>query len=157
MGNQKLFHTSLAVSVKMRATLKPEFVVSSLRLCVVVFVFPICSADIGTASLYSPPYTPTACYGDDPNQFPSNKLFAAAGEDIWDNGAACGRQYLVECISSFLPPACHPNQTIQVRIVDRALTSVSRPLDGANLVLSTTAFDAIVAGPIPLVNIQYEQ
>ncbi|CAA0810639.1 EG45-like domain containing protein 2 [Striga hermonthica] len=142
----------------MRATLKPAFVVSLLQLCVVVYVFPICSADIGSASRYSPPYTPTACYGDDPNQFPPNRLFAAAGEDIWDNGAACGRQYLVECISSSLPPACLPNQTIQVRIVDRALTAVSRPLaDGANLVLSTTAFDAIVGAPIPLVNIQFEQ
>ncbi|GER46907.1 EG45-like domain containing protein [Striga asiatica] len=137
-------------------------IVSLLWLCVVVLVlgpqFPICNADIGSASRYSPPYTPTACYGEDPGQFPTNRLFAAAREDIWNNGAACGRQYMVQCISSELPPACVPNQTIQVRIVDRALTSVSRPVqEGATLVLSSVAFAAIADPRIPFVNIQFEQ
>nr|GEY93211.1 RNA-directed DNA polymerase, eukaryota, reverse transcriptase zinc-binding domain protein [Tanacetum cinerariifolium] len=31
-----------------------------------------------------------ACYGYDSSQFPSKNLFAAAGDRIWDNGAACG-------------------------------------------------------------------
>lgn len=68
----------------------------------------------------------TACYGNDASQFPSSNLFAAAGEGIWDNGAACGRQYLVKCISAVIPRTCILGQTIQVRIVDRAQTSVSR-------------------------------
>ncbi|CAA0838550.1 EG45-like domain containing protein 2 [Striga hermonthica] len=143
--------------------LRSEFtIVSLLWLYVVVLVFrpqfPICNADIGSASRYSPPYTPTACHGEDPGQFPTNRLFAAAGEDIWNNGAACGRQYMVQCISSALPPACVPNQTIQVRIVDRAQTSVSRPeYEGATLVLSTVAFAAIANPRVSIVNIQFEQ
>uniref|UniRef100_A0A7N2L7J4 Expansin-like EG45 domain-containing protein n=1 Tax=Quercus lobata TaxID=97700 RepID=A0A7N2L7J4_QUELO len=52
-------------------------------------------SDVGTAALYSPPYSPTACYGSDASQFPSSNLFAAAGDGIWNNGAACGRLYLV--------------------------------------------------------------
>ncbi|KAF7848492.1 hypothetical protein BT93_L1897 [Corymbia citriodora subsp. variegata] len=84
-------------------------------------------ADVGTAAHYSPPYTPTTCFGNDPSQFPSSNLFAAAGEGIWDNGASCGRQYLVRCISASVSGTCIPSQTIQVRIVDRALSSSSSP------------------------------
>ncbi|KAI6681466.1 hypothetical protein NL676_035347 [Syzygium grande] len=50
-------------------------------------LLPQCDADVGTAGHYDPPYTPTACFGYDPLQFPSSFLFAAAGEGIWDNGA----------------------------------------------------------------------
>ncbi|KAK9268518.1 hypothetical protein L1049_000271 [Liquidambar formosana] len=64
--------------------------------------------DVGTSSQYSPPYIPTVCYGNDPTQFPSSNLFAAAGDGIWDNGAACGRQYLVRCISASQPGTCVP-------------------------------------------------
>nr|GFB61894.1 hypothetical protein [Tanacetum cinerariifolium] len=82
-------------------------------------LFDAVCCEVGTASMYNPPYTPTACYGNDASQFPSSNLFAAAGEGIWDNGAACGRQYLVKCISAVIPRTCILGQTIQVRIVDR--------------------------------------
>lgn len=86
----------------------------------------------------------TACFGNDASQFPTNNLFAAAGDGIWDNGASCGRQYLVRCISAATPGTCNPSQTIQIRIVDRAETSVSRPsANGATIILSNTAFGAI--------------
>ncbi|KAJ6924696.1 hypothetical protein NC652_017847 [Populus alba x Populus x berolinensis] len=84
------------------------------------------------------PYLPTACYGNSSSQFPSSNLFAAAGEGIWDNGAACGRQYLVRCISAAVPRTCLPDQMVQVRIVDRAQTSRSEPSsDGVTIVLAT--------------------
>ncbi|KAG6770700.1 hypothetical protein POTOM_026389 [Populus tomentosa] len=68
-------------------------------------------------------------------------MFAAAGEGIWDNGAACGRQYLVRCISAAVPRTCLPDQMVQVRIVDRAQTSRSGPSsDGTTIVLATPAF-----------------
>ncbi|XP_047320314.1 EG45-like domain containing protein 2 [Impatiens glandulifera] len=115
-------------------------------------------ADVGTAAKYDPPYTPTACYGTDPSQFPTNNLFAAAGEGIWDNGAACGRQYLVGCISTAAPASCVNGQTIRVKIVDRAQSSVSRSSrDGATIVLSTTAFNAVVSGNPPIINIEFQQ
>ncbi|XP_073020615.1 EG45-like domain containing protein [Primulina eburnea] len=109
-------------------------------------------ADVGTASVYYQPYTPTACYGDDFSQFPTSGLFAAVGEGLWDNSAACGRQYLVRCISAVDPGTCIPGSQIQIKIVDRAETSVSRPsFDGTGLVLSNVAFEAL-ANPIPYVD-----
>ncbi|WMV42697.1 hypothetical protein MTR67_036082 [Solanum verrucosum] len=45
----------------------------------------------------------SACFGSDSTQFPSSNFFAAASEGIWDDGATCGRQYLISCISSVLP------------------------------------------------------
>ncbi|KAF7848493.1 hypothetical protein BT93_L1897 [Corymbia citriodora subsp. variegata] len=115
-------------------------------------------ADVGTAAHYSPPYTPTTCFGNDPSQFPSSNLFAAAGEGIWDNGASCGRQYLVRCISASVSGTCIPSQTIQVRIVDRALSSSSSPSsNGATIVLSTTAFGTIAKSSATAVNVEYQQ
>ncbi|KAF8035916.1 hypothetical protein BT93_C1825 [Corymbia citriodora subsp. variegata] len=115
-------------------------------------------ADVGTAAHYSPPYTPTACFGNDPAQFPSSNLFAAAGEGIWDDGASCRRQYLVRCISASISGTCIPSQTIQVRIVDRVLSSTSRPSsNGATIVLSTTAFGTIAKSSAAAVNVEYQQ
>ncbi|KAL6533863.1 hypothetical protein OROHE_013696 [Orobanche hederae] len=140
--------------------LRPEFVF--LWLCVLIFGprDQFCRADLGTASQYygSPSYRPTACYGSDPMQFPTTDYFAAAGEDIWDRGAACGRQYLVQCLRGPLTQGCASNQTIQVKIVDRAQTSVSRPaVAGATLILSHTAFMAIANPAVHVVNSQYQQ
>ncbi|KAK2987364.1 hypothetical protein RJ640_007051, partial [Escallonia rubra] len=90
-------------------------------------------------------------------RFPSSNLFAAAGEGIWDNGAACGRQYLVRCISAVVPKTCIPGQTIQIRIVDRAQTSKSRPLkDGTTMVLSTTAFQTIANPSSTSMNVEFQ-
>ncbi|CAN1751731.1 EG45-like domain containing protein 2 [Linum perenne] len=101
-------------------------------------------ADIGTAAWYSPPYSPTECYGGDASQFPSSNLFAAAGEGIWDNGAGCGRQYKVRCISAVATGSCNPSQTIQVKIVDHAASLVSKPsAGGTSIVLSQTAFGTV--------------
>ncbi|CAN0877641.1 EG45-like domain containing protein [Linum grandiflorum] len=117
-----------------------------------------CSADIGTASHYSAPYLPTACYGGDRTQFPTSNLFAAAGEGVWDNGASCGRQYLVRCISAVAPRTCKPGATVRVRIVDRAQSSVTRPSrGGTTLVLSTSAFAAIANGSPGAINIDFQQ
>ncbi|XP_057466880.1 EG45-like domain containing protein [Actinidia eriantha] len=123
-----------------------------------LFSFHFSQADVGTAATYTPPYIPTACYGNLASQFPSSNLFAAAGEGIWDNGAACGRQYLIKCISVAAPSTCILDQTIQVKIVDRAQTSASRPSrGGTTVVLSTTAFGSIVNGSPATINIEFQQ
>ncbi|KAB2079693.1 EG45-like domain containing protein [Gossypium arboreum] len=115
-------------------------------------------ADVGTAAQYSPPYLPTACYGDDQTQFPSSNLFAAAGDGIWDNGASCGRQYLVRCISASQPGTCVEDQTIQVKIVDYAPTAQSPPsTQSTTIVLSETAFGGITNIAVDSINIEFQQ
>ncbi|KAE8682726.1 1-deoxy-D-xylulose 5-phosphate synthase 3 isoform 1 [Hibiscus syriacus] len=113
-------------------------------------------ADVGTAAHYSPPYLPTACSGNDDSHYLKNNLFAAAGDRIWDNGASCGRQFLVRCISAATPGTCNPSQTIQNSIVDRVETSVSRPsTNGATIILSTAAFGAITNPSADSVDIEF--
>ncbi|KAG6599417.1 26S proteasome regulatory subunit 8-like A, partial [Cucurbita argyrosperma subsp. sororia] len=91
----------------------------------------------------SPPST--KCFGGDLTQFPTSNLFAAAGDGVWENGAACGRQYFVRCFSASDPEACVPDQTIQITIVDYAPSIVSVPTaTGTTMILSTTAYNSIV-------------
>lgn len=100
----------------------------------------------------------TACYGRDASQFPSNNFFGAVGEGLWDNGAACGRQYQVRCISAAARGTCIPGQMIQIKIVDRAQSSVSRPsLAGTTLVLSSKGFQVIANASAPFINVEYQQ
>ncbi|KAF8035952.1 hypothetical protein BT93_C1853 [Corymbia citriodora subsp. variegata] len=109
-------------------------------------------ADVGTAAYYCPPYTQTACSA----QFPSSNLFAAAGEGIWDNGASCGKQYLVRCTSPIVSGICIRDRTVKVRIVDCAPSSSSRPSSNdATMVLSTTAFD-VIAKFATAVDVEYQ-
>ncbi|PON90746.1 Expansin [Trema orientale] len=131
-------------------------------LCLLLFLLSeICylsKADVGTAAHYTPPYIPTACHGRDISVFPSSNMFGAAGEGVWDNGASCDRQYLVRCISAAVPRTCIPDKTIQIRILDRALTAVSRPsIPGTTIVLSTTAFAAIANASASSINIEFQQ
>ncbi|KAJ4708337.1 EG45-like domain containing protein [Melia azedarach] len=120
---------------------------------------PTIFADVGTAARYSPPYLPTACAANDPTQFPSSNFFGAAGDGIWDNGASCGRQYLVRCISASDPGTCRPENTIQIRIVDYALRTQSQPsAPGTTIVLSETAFSTIANSTAAnLINIEFQQ
>ncbi|KAK4600835.1 hypothetical protein RGQ29_010443 [Quercus rubra] len=140
---------------KIQLFIQSLFVVLTFEL---LYLSQFSHADVGTAAHYRTPYLPTACYGNDATQFPSSNLFASAGEGIWDNGAACGRQYLVRCISAAHPRTCIPGQTIQIRIVDRALSSVSRPSrHGATIVLSKTAFRMIARPSTSYINIEFQQ
>ncbi|XP_073111302.1 EG45-like domain containing protein [Elaeis guineensis] len=116
------------------------------------------TADVGTAAYYGPPYLPTVCYGRDPGQFPGSGLFAAAGEGIWDNGASCGRQYLVRCLSSATPNACIKNRVIQVRVVDQGTMLNSMPSrNGTTMVLSNAAFQMIASEAAQVINIEFTQ
>lgn len=166
---------------------QPFFILILLGLCLQLFTY-FSYADVGTAAWYAPPYlrkyistpsgfslpikidkqikiymyiyTATACYGNDQSQFPSSNLFGAAGEGIWDNGASCGRQYLVRCISAAEPNTCLPGLTIQIKIVDYALQSVSPPSrSGTTIVLSQAAFAAITnsSSTATSINIEFQQ
>ncbi|XP_042386764.1 EG45-like domain containing protein [Zingiber officinale] len=114
-------------------------------------------ADVGTASSYGPPYLPTACFGSDEGQFPANNLFAAAGDAIWDNGACCGRQYQVRCLSSATPGACTDGE-VQVTVVDYAASLVSTPsASGTTLVLGAAAFELVAQSSVSQINIEFTQ
>ncbi|XP_047329004.1 EG45-like domain containing protein isoform X2 [Impatiens glandulifera] len=120
--------------------------------------FNLCHGDVGIAAQYAPPYTPTACYESDPTQFPTSNLFAAAGDGIWDNGASCGRQYLVSCISATEAGTCNPDQAVRVKIVDYAPNALSQPSSaGATIVLSQTAFETIANPSAIVINIEFQQ
>ncbi|KAK7819030.1 eg45-like domain containing protein 2 [Quercus suber] len=125
------------------------------------FNFHTSYGDVGTAALYSPPYLSTACYGSNTSQFPSSKFFAAAGHGIWDEGAACGRQYFVRCISDLTLDACNQNHTIQITIVDHMGQEASVPSAyNTTMFLSTTAFGTIANSSTissPYINIEFQQ
>ena len=121
------------------------------------FPFVIQDFDILGSFIFMCCDSANAC-GFDTSQFPSNNMFAAAGEQIWDNGAACGRQYQVTCTAASAPAACIPGQTITITIVDRALTLTSQPSkEGTLMVLSRTAFQAIAATSASSINIDFKQ
>lgn len=120
----------------------------------VLLVHP-CVADVGTAAQSDPPQTLTTC-GYDPSRFPPSRLVADAGDEIWDNGAACWRQYRVRCISGDRPNACRPVQWMNVTIVEQAFGVGSRS-NGATMMLSTTAYRAIADLSAKSIKIEFER
>ncbi|KAL3731014.1 hypothetical protein ACJRO7_027959 [Eucalyptus globulus] len=131
---------------------QPQQLLLGLLLASVVFATVSRAAgDVGTAAYYSSPYTPTECYRDDPSQLPPSNMFAAAGGELWDNGAACGRVYAVWCVgaSQSVPSNCVSDLPIEVKIIDNAFSADSsaaaykQSVTGAALVLSEDAFNAI--------------
>ncbi|XP_050213585.1 EG45-like domain containing protein [Mercurialis annua] len=130
---------------------------SYIFLLLLATFFPLAYGDVGTAAHYSPPYVPSACNGEDLGQFPANNLFAAAGDGIWNNGASCGREYIVRCISADVPSTCFPDKIITVKIVDYAESSVSKPSSsGATIVLSEAAFRQIGQLSASQVNVEFQ-
>lgn len=84
-------------------------------------------------------------------------MFVAAGEGVWDNGASCGRQYQVRCLSSRMPKAC-TDQIIQVKVVDQASMLNSMPTkNGTTLVLSASAFKMIANPAAGVINIEFRE
>ena len=90
-----------------------------------------------------------AC-GYDQSQFPADNMFAAVGEALWDNGGACGRQYLVTCTSAPAPGACIPGEPIGVIIVGYATSE-----EGISFFISRTGYNAI-ANSSQQFNIDYK-
>ncbi|KAL4557130.1 hypothetical protein LXL04_035301 [Taraxacum kok-saghyz] len=134
---------------------RPQFYVSQC-------VFAPCGISLLLRCSFSPPPStrpPAPCPSAATDlKFPSSNLFAAAGDGIWDNGAACGRQYLVRCISAAEPGTCIPEQVIQVRIIDYALQMASpQTYDDTTMVLSDTSFGTIVNSTADSINIEFQQ
>ncbi|BAF25362.1 EG45-like domain containing protein [Oryza sativa Japonica Group] len=97
------------------------------------------AADSGTATFYTPPYTPSACYGFEDQ----GTMIAAASDVFWNGGAACGQQYVVTCTgptNQGVPQPC-TGQSVTVKIVDHCPSGCAGTID-----LSQEAF-AIIANP----------
>ncbi|GLJ24489.1 hypothetical protein SUGI_0467710 [Cryptomeria japonica] len=111
-------------------------------------------AEQGIATFYTSPYVPTACYGNDPDQFPAGDLFAAASDTIWDNGAACGRQYRITCTDATNQGVLKPckSGSIVVKIVDHCPARCAGTFD-----LSRQAFADIADPDAGKVYINYDQ
>ncbi|XP_020587256.1 EG45-like domain containing protein [Phalaenopsis equestris] len=121
-----------------------------------LFLLPFSAADVGTAASYTPPYLPTACYGDNRSPLPADAAFAAAGTGIWDNGASCGRRYVVRCLSSSTPAACISDATVVVTVVDEADGLGSRQsTERTSMALSLAAYEQIATLNAPAINIEF--
>ncbi|CDP13494.1 unnamed protein product [Coffea canephora] len=128
-------------------------VVATLLISLFCSEISLVRGDIGTATSYSPPYIPTRCNGNRPDQFPAGNLFVAVSEGLWDNGAACGRRYRLRCLSGNNKPCKNVGTTIDVRVVDFC---PRRPCP-STILLSTDAFAAIAHSPHAKINIEYIQ
>ncbi|XP_039172228.1 uncharacterized protein LOC104415905 isoform X2 [Eucalyptus grandis] len=137
-----------------------------LLLLLFLLLVPRAVGDVGTASYYGPPYERTECYGEGSSQFPNSHLFAAVGDELWDQGAACGREYELQCISEAHsgPGPCNPGSgTIRVKVVDYALSDNSsaapprQSVTGADLVLSLTAFVGIANPSMDSISVEFKE
>ncbi|XP_019173904.1 PREDICTED: EG45-like domain containing protein [Ipomoea nil] len=127
------------------------YLVIPIVLCIFCNKGTLVLGDIGTATSYNPPYTPTRCGGNRADQFPAGNLFVAVSEGLWDNGAACGRRYRLSCLSGNNRPC--KGDTIDVRVVDFC---PKRPCP-STIVLSSDAFAQISNSPNAKINIEYIQ
>ncbi|KAJ4842136.1 EG45-like domain containing protein [Turnera subulata] len=104
----------------------------------------------GTATYYTPPYTPSACYGYEDQ----GVMIAAASDAIWNNGAACGQSYAVTCTSGTnegTPHPCWGSSTLTVKIVDHCPSGCRGTID-----LSQEAFASIADPNSGVINISYQ-
>ncbi|GLJ53216.1 hypothetical protein SUGI_1134150 [Cryptomeria japonica] len=96
-----------------------------------------CMSDKGMVSFYTD-FGPTACYGNDTSQIPEDNNVGRASDEIWDNGAACGRQYSVTCTGTDSTPISCKTGSIVVNIVDNCSVGCRGTMD-----LAQNAFEAI--------------
>ncbi|WOL11963.1 EG45-like domain containing protein [Canna indica] len=94
----------------------------------------------------------TECNGNNQDQFPANNMFAAVSVGLWDNGAACGRRYMMRCLSGTDRKTCKVDGSIIVEVVDRC----SDPCP-ANFLLSTPAFAALSRVQDARINVEFTQ
>ncbi|KAL3535304.1 hypothetical protein ACH5RR_003765 [Cinchona calisaya] len=84
-----------------------------IMICMVATLVSVALAATGTAPFYTPPYVPSSCYGY------QNKgvMLAVASDTIWDNRAACGRNYQVTCTgptNQGIPQPCRGSVVVQI-------------------------------------------
>lgn len=104
------------------------------------------SSHLGTLLILVFLLTASACYGNTQE----GVMIAAAGDAIWNNGAACGKFVTVKCTGP-RNPVPHPctGASITVKIVDHC------PGCPSTLDLSKEAFTKIANPVAGIINIDY--
>ncbi|XP_022972169.1 EG45-like domain containing protein isoform X2 [Cucurbita maxima] len=116
-----------------------------------VLILTYAHADTGTATFYTPPYVPSACFGLEEQ----GTMIAAASEGIYNNGASCGRMYRVTCTGPTnlgVPQPCTGN-TVTVKVVDLCPS----PGCQATIDLSQEAFSSIANPDAGKINIEFTE
>jgi len=112
------------------------------------------AAASGKASFYTAPFRPSACFGNDPNQFPKDCIFAAGGDsssaNIWNNGQNCGKFFRIQCRGN----GCNGHGAISVKIVDRCPSGCS---GGRAFDLSQTAFSTIANLDVGVITVEHSR
>ncbi|XP_058113336.1 EG45-like domain containing protein [Magnolia sinica] len=109
------------------------------------------AADKGTATFYTPPYTPSACDGFEEE----GVMIAAASDAFWANGAACGHRYKVTCTGATNLGDPHPwrgSRSVVVKIVDYCPAGCRGTID-----LSQEAFASIADPDAGKINIAFKR
>ncbi|KAG6482143.1 EG45-like domain containing protein [Zingiber officinale] len=130
------------------ASTKSSMVVAAM---VMVALVSSVAAVPGIATFYTPPYTPSSCFGFQDR----GVMIAAAGDSIWGNRAACGRRYTVTCTggTNAVPNPCRGG-SVTVTIVDYCPGCASR---GVTMDLSQEAFATIANPDAGRIQIDYTQ
>ncbi|KAF8407566.1 hypothetical protein HHK36_006700 [Tetracentron sinense] len=113
--------------------------------------FMATSADEGTATFYTPPYVPSSCNGFEDD----GVMIAAASDAIWDDRAACGRNYKVQCLGATnagVPHPCRGSGEVEVKIVDYCPAGCQGTID-----LSQEAFASIADPDAGKIKIAYQR
>ncbi|XP_075499038.1 EG45-like domain containing protein [Primulina tabacum] len=103
---------------------------------VIASLVSVAYAVAGTATYYTV-YLPSACYGYQDQ----GTMIAAANRDLYNNGAACGKNYRVKCTgptNQGVPEPCQ-NGEITVKIVDLCPGCGTNQLDLSQHAFSTIA------------------
>uniref|UniRef100_J3MYE4 Expansin-like EG45 domain-containing protein n=1 Tax=Oryza brachyantha TaxID=4533 RepID=J3MYE4_ORYBR len=104
----------------------------------------------GTATFYTPPYTPSACTGFQQE----GTMIAAASDAFWNGGAACGKMLAVTCVGATnqgVPQPC-TGRSVTVKIVDYCPAGCRGTID-----LSQEAFAAIANPDAGKILIEYHE
>ncbi|KAH0458664.1 hypothetical protein IEQ34_011478 [Dendrobium chrysotoxum] len=119
-------------------------------LTIVLCHFALSSAIDGTATYYTDQITPSACYGYED----MGTMIAAASDAIWDNHAACGRNYRINCTGPTNAGVPHPctGASVVVKIVDYCPPGCRGTFD-----LSQEAFSTIADLNAGKIEIDYVQ
>ncbi|KAK9273012.1 hypothetical protein L1049_017819 [Liquidambar formosana] len=100
---------------------------------------------------FSPLCAASACFGNEDE----GVMIAAASDEFWDNGGACGKMYQVKCLSGTnqgTPFPCQGSDSVVVKIIDHCPSGCRGTID-----LSQEAFASIADSNAGVINISFHQ
>ncbi|KAI3755541.1 hypothetical protein L1987_55344 [Smallanthus sonchifolius] len=125
---------------------------SNILLLVTMSLFSFGLSYDGIGTINDPPYLPSACYGFQDQ----GVMIAAANQDLWQGGAACGKYFQVTCTGGTnlgTPHPCTDTPTVTVMITDFC----PPPGCKGDLDLSHESFSTIADPSAGGIKISYQQ